>query len=103
MVGSFEYELERDFGKAAVNQRKHAVSFEMAATVLLDPLAQTMLDPVHSDFEERWVSVGRARDGRLILVIYTWEDLSPIPPGSGSFPHAQRPGAKRRSMRKAYE
>ena len=39
--------------KAASNITKHGVSFPQAASVLVDALALTVFDAVHSDFEDR--------------------------------------------------
>ena len=54
--------------KARKNLAKHGVSFEEAMTVFLDPLAGTTPDPVHSDEEERWYTVGMSGRGRLAVV-----------------------------------
>jgi uncharacterized DUF497 family protein len=42
-----------DPNKAASNLEKHGVSFEEATTVFGDPLSRTILDPLHSDEEDR--------------------------------------------------
>ena len=47
--------FEWDASRAAVNLRKHRVSFEDAVTVFLDPLAISFLDPDHSGEERREV------------------------------------------------
>ena len=52
---------EWDPEKAEVNFRKHAVSFEEAATVFRDPLAVTYPDPDHSDEEEREITMPTRR------------------------------------------
>ena len=65
------FRFEWDPAKAASNLRKHAVSFELAATVLQDPLSQSILDGEHSAFEERWITMGLARDGRLLVVSHS--------------------------------
>ena len=49
--------------KAASNVTKHSVTFAQAATVMLDPLALTVFDAAHSDFEERWFTLGRGSEG----------------------------------------
>ena len=64
-------EFEWDPAKAASNLRKHAVGFELAATVFLDPFVQSIRDEDHSELEERWITMGRARDGRLLVVSHT--------------------------------
>jgi uncharacterized DUF497 family protein len=75
-VSGFEYQFEWDPAKAAANIRKHDVTFETAATVLLDPLGVTIPDTKHTENDERWVTVGRARNGWLLVVIHTWQDLT---------------------------
>lgn len=65
-----------DPNKAASNLAKHGVSFAQAATVLLDPLALTVFDEAHSEFEERWFTLGTSGDGRLLAVSHTYEATS---------------------------
>ncbi len=64
-------ELEWDPAKAGRNLRKHGVAFEEAATVFGDPFELYIYDPDHSVMEERFVSVGMAATGRLLVVGYT--------------------------------
>ena len=64
--------------KAESNLAKHGVDFMDAMSVLLDPLAMTRYDDEHSDDEERWVSVGRAANGQLLLVVHTFSPTSSI-------------------------
>jgi hypothetical protein len=63
-----------DEAKAAANVTKHGVSFEEAATVFGDRLATTLLDPDHSDKEERWLTTGRSDQGRVLIVWHTNRD-----------------------------
>lgn len=56
--------------KARANLRKHAVGFEEAVTVFGDPLSVTIADPVHSASEQRFIIVGRSRQGRIIVVAH---------------------------------
>ena len=51
-------EFEIDSVKAALNLKKHRVTFDEAASVLGDPLAYTFPDPDHSIGEERWPMFG---------------------------------------------
>ena len=69
-------EFESDPAKAASNLRKHSVSFELASTVFWDSLAQSMPDEDHSEFEERWITMGHARDDRLLVVSHTWTEAA---------------------------
>ena len=64
-------EYEWDEEKAAANLRKHRVDFADAALVLEDDLASTMRD-LYSEREERFVTLGRDPNGRLLVVVYTW-------------------------------
>jgi len=66
------YEFDWDEAKAATNLRKHGVSFEMAMAIFGDPLLLTIADPAHSSDEERWISVGEASAGQLILAVHTY-------------------------------
>lgn len=56
--------------KDAANHRKHAVRFREAATVLRDPLSTTYPDPVHSRGEQRYVTIGRSKLGRTLVVAH---------------------------------
>lgn len=64
-------EFEWDDDKAAVNERKHGVAFAEAMTVFADPLALTGYDPDHSDGEDRYLTMGRSADDRLLVVSHT--------------------------------
>ena len=57
--------------KAASNLRKHKVSFDLACEVFQDPHLLSVLDEEHHDFEERWITMGRIRAGRLLVVCHT--------------------------------
>lgn len=63
--------FEWDPEKARLNLRKHKVSFEEAATALMDPMAATGCDPDHSVGEERFVTFGLSERGRLLVVSHT--------------------------------
>jgi len=62
--------FEWDRAKAAANLQKHGVSFEEAATIFGDPLSLTVTDALHSEGEERFVTVGQARTGKLLVVVH---------------------------------
>ncbi|MHB8668163.1 MAG: BrnT family toxin [Burkholderiales bacterium] len=86
--------FEWDPRKAAINLRKHGVSFDEAASVFHDPLAVSGPDPDHSIGEHRYITFGQSSVGRLLAVH-----------------HAHRPGTIRlfsarrltRGERKIYE
>jgi uncharacterized DUF497 family protein len=76
MSATFVYRFTWDSAKASANRGKHAVTFEQAATVLRDPLALTRYDEDHSQHEDRWVTMGMAEGGRLIVVVHTMEHVN---------------------------
>jgi uncharacterized DUF497 family protein len=63
--------FEWDARKAAANRTKHGVSFEEAATVFGDPDALDGPDLHHSERESRFLRLGRAATGRVLIVAYT--------------------------------
>jgi uncharacterized protein len=63
--------FEWDPDKASQNRRKHRVSFHEAATVFADPLAVTYHDPDHSISEERFITVGMSRTGRVLIAAHS--------------------------------
>lgn len=66
-AGPFTFEW--DEAKARSNRRKHRVSFEEAATVFMDPLAQ-VFDDDGSRGEQRYLLVGRSLARRELLVVH---------------------------------
>jgi uncharacterized protein len=67
-------QFEWDPKKASANQRKHGVSFQEAATVFGDSLAITFADPDHSFDEDRYLTFGLSRLGRLLVVSHTFRE-----------------------------
>ena len=63
--------FEWDPRKAAANVEKHGVTFEDAITVFLDPAGLDGLDLAHSATEARYLRLGQAMDGRVLIVAYT--------------------------------
>lgn len=68
--------FEWDSKKAEINLKKHGVSFLEAADVFADPLSATYDDPDHSLDEQRFITVGSSRAGRLLIVAHTDRDKS---------------------------
>lgn len=75
MARVLEYEFEWDPTKARANQKKHGVSFEEAAGLFLDPHASSLFDHSHAKREERWITLGASRKGRLLVIVHTFEDV----------------------------
>jgi uncharacterized DUF497 family protein len=63
--------FEWDSRKARSNLAKHGVGFQEASTIFGDPLSLTIPDPEHSLSEERYITVGRAFSGKLLVVVHT--------------------------------
>ena len=80
--------------KAEANLRKHGVSFDEAATTLLDPHAVSGPNPDHSVDEERYITFGYSQLTRLLAVCHTYR------PGAIRIINARR---VTRSERKIYE
>ena len=57
--------------KAALNLRKHGVSFIEAGTVFGDEMAITVPDPDHSKDEDRYITIGWSNRRRLLMVSHT--------------------------------
>ena len=64
-------EFEWDPQKAALNLKKHGVSFEDAASVFGDPLAGTIPDREHSTEEPRFITIGVTPAQRPLVVVHT--------------------------------
>lgn len=63
--------FEWDPEKARANMAKHGVSFDEAVACFRDPLSVTILDPDHSESENRFVLIGQSSMGRLLVVVHT--------------------------------
>lgn len=63
--------FEWDESKAALNLKKHRISFEEARTVFGDPVAVIFDDEEHSQDETREIIVGHSDRNRLLLVSFT--------------------------------
>ena len=63
-------EIDFDPAKAGKNLTKHDVSFEEAASALLDPMALGFAD-TDAEGESRWILVGMSSQARLLTVVYT--------------------------------
>ena len=64
-------QFEWDAEKAASNEAKHGVSFEEATMIFGDLLATTILDPDHSEGEERYLTTGLSDRQRVLIVWHT--------------------------------
>jgi uncharacterized protein len=67
--------FEWDKNKASANLRKHKVSFDEAKTIFADESLVTFPDEVHSDNEERFISIGTSANSRILLLVHTENDF----------------------------
>ena len=73
MNNELQLDITWDSIKAQSNITKHGVTFMQASSVLLDALALTVFDAAHSNFEERWFTLGTSGDGKLLAVSHTYQ------------------------------
>ena len=73
-----QFQFEWDENKAVTNVRKHGVSFELAATVFNDPHLISAVDLLHSESEDRWFSIGCASNGKILSIVYLWQEVDPV-------------------------
>lgn len=64
--------FEWDENKNQINQRKHGISFEEAATVFYDEYAILFDDPDHSVDEDRFLIIGTTRRERICIVSHCY-------------------------------
>ncbi|MYH57413.1 MAG: BrnT family toxin [Boseongicola sp. SB0675_bin_26] len=62
-----------DEDKNLSNQRKHGLSFEVAARVFLDPLQLSRQDRIE-DGEQRWKTMGQIDGLAIVLVAHTFAE-----------------------------
>ena len=64
-------EFEWDPVKDKANIKKHGVAFSDAALIFADLNVMTLYDREHSQEEDRYLSLGRAPKGQVLLVSHT--------------------------------
>ena len=69
------YYFDWDPNKAKTNRKKHGISFEQASTIFLDPRMIAVFDNEHSEDEDRWATIGIDRNGILLVVVHTFQQL----------------------------
>ncbi|MDO8706775.1 MAG: BrnT family toxin [Sulfuricaulis sp.] len=62
--------FEWNEAKARANLKKHGVSFEEASTVFADTLSVTIPDPLHSDEENRLVTIGATQSHKILVIVH---------------------------------
>ncbi len=67
-----ELHFEWEKSKAAANIKKHGVSFEEAKSVFADERARLIVDPDHSEDEDRFILLGYSSTLRLLVVCHCY-------------------------------
>ena len=62
--------FEWDDKKNAANEKKHGISFDEAKTVFTDQFARLIVDPDHSDEEDRFILLGTSIHSKLLVVCH---------------------------------
>ena len=65
--------FEWDCAKNETNIIKHGVSFEQASEVFADGNALDIFDDIHSELEERFITIGLIPSGPVLVV---WTELA---------------------------
>ena len=66
--------FEWDEVKNQANKKKHHISFETAAKVFQDENRIEYYDEAHSDYEDRYITIGQANNYIIVMVVYTDRD-----------------------------
>lgn len=69
------YYFDWDPNKAKENRKKHGIGFEQASTIFLDPGMISIFDTEHSENEDHWATIGIDRNGILLVVVHTFQEL----------------------------
>ncbi|BAZ79698.1 MAG: BrnT family toxin [Sphaerospermopsis kisseleviana] len=67
------YNFDWNPAKEKQNIRKHQLNFRLASTVFRDQYQLSLYDEEHSDYEDRWITIGLDETGILRVVIHTFE------------------------------
>ncbi|MDR0853414.1 MAG: BrnT family toxin [Clostridiales Family XIII bacterium] len=71
-IGALRFEWDQK--KNSSNVSKHNVSFEDALSVFWDPFGTAILDPDHSDDEERYIFIGISSTMKLLIVCHCYTE-----------------------------
>ncbi len=63
--------FEWDSDKAKKNIKTRNVSFDEASTSFKDTLSLTIYDPLHSEEEDRFITIGNSCKNRLLIIVHT--------------------------------
>lgn len=67
--------FEWDDEKNQINIKKHGIDFETAARVFADENRLELFDELHSDYEDRYITIGMINNvAYIVMVVYTERD-----------------------------
>ncbi|GAX61433.1 hypothetical protein SCALIN_C22_0144 [Candidatus Scalindua japonica] len=67
--------FEWDPKKAKKNIKIHGISFDEASTSFKDTISLTIYDPLHSDEEDRFITIGNSCKNRLLIIVHTVREI----------------------------
>ncbi|MFQ5788776.1 MAG: BrnT family toxin [Thermodesulfobacteriota bacterium] len=67
-----------DENKNRENQKKHKVPFEEAKSFFYDDHARLILDPDHSEEEDRFILLGLSDKLRMLVVVYSYREKDEV-------------------------
>ncbi|MDA8389087.1 MAG: BrnT family toxin [Nitrospiraceae bacterium] len=67
--------FEWDENKEKANRLKHKVSFLEACYIFSDKYMLTLFDEEHSDDEDRWITIGRGLNDKILVVVHTYRKI----------------------------
>ncbi len=70
------YKFDWDPTEEKTNISKQKVSFRKAATLFRDPNQLSIYDEEHSEYEDRWITIGIDTGGVLRVVAHTFKQIS---------------------------
>lgn len=73
-----KYNFDWNPDKEKQNIRKHGMNFRKASSIFRDPSQLSIYDEEHSDYEDRWITIGLDDGGVLRVVVHTFEHLDKL-------------------------
>lgn len=79
MKSMSEQKFVWDEAKAQANVRKHGITFKLASTIFHDRLIAIVHDHRHDGPDDRWIAVGVAEGGALVIVACAFDEVNGDP------------------------
>jgi Uncharacterized protein conserved in bacteria len=69
--------FEWDEKKNQANYRKHGLRFEEACYIFSDVYALNKFDKDHSDYEDRWIMIGKSPlSNKILVIVHTYQKIN---------------------------